>query len=321
MVVQKFGGTSVADPDAIRRLIEIVRAARARDGRGPVVVVSAMSGVTDALLAIAAEAGAGADRTRARARSSSCASGISPGARALARRASRRARGAHQRAVRSARRRRQALAVLREVSPRTLDVVAAMGELLSSRIVAAALVARRPARRMGGRPARHRHQRRSHARDAARRARRTRRCARRSCRCSTPAACRCSAASSAPRVDGTHDDARPRRVGLFRRARRRRHRRARDSDLDRRGRHAHRRSARHRRSRGSCRSCRLPRPRSWPTSARRCCIRARSCRPSSATSRCAFSTRASPTARARSSPPTPSPDGDAADRRWPPSAT
>ena len=34
----------------------------------------------------------------------------------------------------------KALAVLREVSPRTLDVVAAMGELLSSRIVAAALV-------------------------------------------------------------------------------------------------------------------------------------------------------------------------------------
>ena len=33
----------------------------------------------------------------------------------------------------------RALAVLREVSPRTLDVVAAMGELLSSRIIAAAL--------------------------------------------------------------------------------------------------------------------------------------------------------------------------------------
>src|SRR4030095_2505968 len=59
MVVQKFGGTSVADPEAIRRLIEIVRVARARDGRGPVVVVSAMSKVTDALLGIASTAGAG----------------------------------------------------------------------------------------------------------------------------------------------------------------------------------------------------------------------------------------------------------------------
>src|SRR3954454_23501040 len=58
MVVQKFGGTSVADPQAIRRLIDIARRARDRDGRGPVVVVSAMSGVTDALLQIAASAGA-----------------------------------------------------------------------------------------------------------------------------------------------------------------------------------------------------------------------------------------------------------------------
>ena len=59
MVVQKFGGTSVADPDAVRRLIEIARTARTRDGRGPVLVVSAMSKVTDTLLNIAAEAGAG----------------------------------------------------------------------------------------------------------------------------------------------------------------------------------------------------------------------------------------------------------------------
>src|SRR5471032_447486 len=59
LVVQKFGGTSVADPDAIQRLIQIVRTARSRGGRGQAVVVSAMSGVTDALLAIAAAAGAG----------------------------------------------------------------------------------------------------------------------------------------------------------------------------------------------------------------------------------------------------------------------
>ena len=59
MVVQKFGGTSVADVDAITRLIAIVRTARARDGRGPAVVVSAMSGVTDALLRLAGDAAAG----------------------------------------------------------------------------------------------------------------------------------------------------------------------------------------------------------------------------------------------------------------------
>jgi len=69
MLVQKFGGTSVADPDAVRRLIGIARTAHTRDGdgRGPVIVASALSGVTDALLAVAREAGA-ADVERALAR-------------------------------------------------------------------------------------------------------------------------------------------------------------------------------------------------------------------------------------------------------------
>lgn len=49
MLVCKFGGTSVGDAPAIRRLIEIVRI---RLPRHPLVVVSAMSGVTDALLGL-----------------------------------------------------------------------------------------------------------------------------------------------------------------------------------------------------------------------------------------------------------------------------
>lgn len=49
MIVCKFGGTSVGDAPAIRRLIEIVRD---RLPRQPLVVVSAMSGVTDALLGL-----------------------------------------------------------------------------------------------------------------------------------------------------------------------------------------------------------------------------------------------------------------------------
>ena len=66
MVVMKFGGTSVADRAAIERLMAIVRAERQAeaqreggDPRGPVVVVSALSGVTDRLLGLAAQAGAG----------------------------------------------------------------------------------------------------------------------------------------------------------------------------------------------------------------------------------------------------------------------
>ena len=46
-IVMKFGGTSVADADAIARVVGIVKAARESSGLPPVVIVSAMSGVTD----------------------------------------------------------------------------------------------------------------------------------------------------------------------------------------------------------------------------------------------------------------------------------
>jgi len=139
MVVQKFGGTSVADPTAIRRLIEIVRTARARDARGPAVVVSAMSRVTDALLAIAAAGGA--DRLNEalprveelRERHLAAARDLVAGPAQVALLAQ---IGDHFDQLTGIVR---ALAVLREVSPRTLDVVASMGELLSSRLIAAAL--------------------------------------------------------------------------------------------------------------------------------------------------------------------------------------
>src|SRR5262245_14469251 len=50
MIVMKFGGTSVQDATAINQVVEIVSARLADQ---PVVVVSAMTGVTDALLRIA----------------------------------------------------------------------------------------------------------------------------------------------------------------------------------------------------------------------------------------------------------------------------
>ena len=130
----------MADPDAIARLIEIARRARARDGRGPAVVVSAMSGVTDALLGIAARAGASeteeaqAQVEQLRQRHLAAARTLVPAAALPPLLAAIEAQLDELSAVVTA------LGVLREVSPRTLDVVAAMGELLSSRIVAAALV-------------------------------------------------------------------------------------------------------------------------------------------------------------------------------------
>lgn len=61
MIVMKFGGTSVQDAEAIDRACSIVKA---RAGRRPVVVVSAMAKVTDTLLAMGRAAGAG-DRDKA----------------------------------------------------------------------------------------------------------------------------------------------------------------------------------------------------------------------------------------------------------------
>ena len=56
VVVMKFGGTSVEDAGAIKRLIEIVRR---RDDVQPVVVVSALARVTDQLLEAGRSAAAG----------------------------------------------------------------------------------------------------------------------------------------------------------------------------------------------------------------------------------------------------------------------
>ena len=50
MIVCKFGGTSVADAAAIRRLVAIVTG---RAGERPLVVVSALAGITDSLLGLA----------------------------------------------------------------------------------------------------------------------------------------------------------------------------------------------------------------------------------------------------------------------------
>lgn len=148
MIVMKFGGTSVADQAAIDRLMAIVRAARqaatqpeSQDWRGPVVVVSALGGATDKFLSAATDAGRGdADTAIAtlealRARHLEVAGLIGPSDERPAVDAF-----IHQQfdeLVRLA----GALAVLRDVTPRWLDTIAAAGEILSSRIVAAALTA------------------------------------------------------------------------------------------------------------------------------------------------------------------------------------
>jgi len=138
-VVMKFGGTSVADADAIDRLIGIVRGHIGKSGaHPPVVVVSALAGVTDKLIEVARQAEEG-DGERAIAtlqalldRHLTLAATVTVTSQ-VGLIASVRAEFEELIGL------VHALAVLREVSPRSLDAVLAAGELVSSRIVAGAL--------------------------------------------------------------------------------------------------------------------------------------------------------------------------------------
>lgn len=138
MVVLKFGGTSVADPAALSRLIDIVSL---RMDEEPVVVVSALGGVTDRLIGLTAQIRSG-DCEGARARVEQLRD------RHLAMAASLANSAPHQELVHALNEEFtqlsgvvDALCVLREVSPRWVDAIAATGELCSSRIVASALEA------------------------------------------------------------------------------------------------------------------------------------------------------------------------------------
>ncbi len=140
MIVVKFGGTSVGDAEAIERATEIVRG---RLARRPLVVVSALSGTTNTLLAIAEQAekgqliGAlrGVEGLRERhlreaakllgdtAVATDVCADLSVMFDELASLA-------------------EALSVLGHLTPRSLDAIASIGERLSSHLVVAVLNAR-----------------------------------------------------------------------------------------------------------------------------------------------------------------------------------
>jgi aspartate kinase len=136
--VMKFGGTSVADPEAIGRLIDIVRRQQAADGAAPVVVVSALARVTDELVVVArlAEEGEGgkaaAELRTILDRHLDVATAVTTTHRGELITEIRKEFEELTGLV-------HALSVLREVSPRSLDAVLATGEVASSRIVAAAM--------------------------------------------------------------------------------------------------------------------------------------------------------------------------------------
>jgi aspartate kinase len=136
VIVCKFGGTSVADADAVRRAASIISA---RTDKQPIVVVSALGGATNVLLALAEQASRGqligamraveglrerhlqttADLLGESPETADVTSELSSMFDELASLA-------------------EALSVLGHATPRSLDAVAAFGESLSSIMVAAA---------------------------------------------------------------------------------------------------------------------------------------------------------------------------------------
>ena len=135
----KFGGTSVEDAPAMLRTAAIVAGRRAK-GLAPVVVVSAMSKVTDQLLACAAAASSGrGDREgaleiagRLRTRHLDTAAHLASGQRLEA------LQQDIHRAFDSLDELVRGIAILRELTPRTADLIVSYGERLSSVMVAAA---------------------------------------------------------------------------------------------------------------------------------------------------------------------------------------
>jgi len=138
LVVMKFGGTSVEDQTAIARTAGIV-AGRVAAGKRPVVVVSAMSKVTDQLLACAAAASRG-DRVGALAISQRLRCRHFDTAAALI--ADAKERAALQTAIEhefdTLDEVLRGLAAILELTPRISDLIVSYGERLSSAMIAQA---------------------------------------------------------------------------------------------------------------------------------------------------------------------------------------
>jgi len=140
MIVLKFGGTSVGDGERIGRVADLVASRR---GEGPLAVVSAVGGVTDLLVSLARSSKA-KDRAAADAAVEEISARHRRALAALALPADEeQACGAAlERELARLRELSLGISLLEEVSPRTSDALLSTGELISSRLVTAALRAR-----------------------------------------------------------------------------------------------------------------------------------------------------------------------------------
>ncbi|HVH66577.1 MAG TPA: bifunctional aspartate kinase/homoserine dehydrogenase I [Gemmatimonadales bacterium] len=141
--IHKFGGASLADAAGMRHAAQIVLAQRSADGAPPlVVVVSAMAGVTDALLDAANRAATGAgDVQHVRGAAEMLRAKHVETVRALVPRGPRLDELLQliDAAVTELEQLAGGLRVLRELTPRTVDYLLARGERLSARVFSAAL--------------------------------------------------------------------------------------------------------------------------------------------------------------------------------------
>ncbi len=139
MIVMKFGGTSVADASAIERTAQIVKG---RLPRRPVVVVSAMARVTDALLAAGKAAGEG-HREQALEIAQALRQRHHATAKQLVSASQYAALGPEiEREFDVLDELLKGIAAVGELSPRSSDYVVSYGERLNSKVVTAAYWAR-----------------------------------------------------------------------------------------------------------------------------------------------------------------------------------
>src|ERR1700728_2755152 len=139
MIVMKFGGTSVEDARAIDRVAAIVRE---RLPQKPVVVVSAMARVTDTLLTMARAAGAGERKTALKLCRSLQERHYNTASELLGTALFTDFHSELGGDFEGLDELLRGISAVGELTPRTTDHVAAFGEMLSSKIVAAAFSAR-----------------------------------------------------------------------------------------------------------------------------------------------------------------------------------
>src|SRR6202166_1510427 len=139
MIVMKFGGTSVQDAKAIERAAQIVQG---RLADGPVVVVSAMSKVTDSLLAMGKAAGSGDRKGALKMARSLRERHYDTAGELLGTALFTEFHGELGADFEDLDELLRGIGAVGEITPRTYDYVASFGEVLSSKIVAAAFAAR-----------------------------------------------------------------------------------------------------------------------------------------------------------------------------------